>query len=202
MGADYFSIVAWVRPNMARAMVREMEGAESLGDLVGPRGNTVHDFSRAREPISIRGCARRMRSRGARPIDFEAAWVEGLPSADLTGRARGRFTADFPVLSVIDRAVAIPHGVPFLLGRAYRRLRPKARDRAELAWLELLETIGGEKAVARKVTPYVNRGGDAADVVRAAVRDIGHGFVKARELERDLVFACCLSNGTLLADQP
>jgi hypothetical protein len=198
MAADFFSFVAWVLPVTARRLVREMEGTESLGDIVGPRGQTIHDFTKSPD-LSIEACARAMKRRGARPVDFEAAFVAHVPSVNLTGRARGRFSFDFPILSVLDRVIAIPHGVSFMHGRAYRRLRPKARGRAEAAFRALVDSLGGERGVAKRIAPYVDRGGDTEVEARRAVRDVLVGFERARAMGRDLVLAGCNATSLLQA---
>lgn len=138
-----------------------------------------------------------MRARAAAPEDFESAYVEGLPDADLGPRSTMIFSSNFPLVSVLDRVVAIPHGVPLLLGRGYRRLRPIARARTEAAWLGLVEKLGGERKVARRVAPYVDRGGGALDDAHLALRAIRRGLGRARELERDLVILGCLASQTL-----
>ncbi|NOU26680.1 MAG: hypothetical protein HOO96_02145 [Polyangiaceae bacterium] len=200
MSVDFLSVVAWLEPSVARRVVARCERGESLGELVDENGSTLHDFARDGTDIDLRACAKEMRRRAPPPEDFVAASLDGVPDVpELTDQRHARyvFSSPFPLLSVIDRVLAIPYGAPLLLGRAYRRLRPKARDRAEAAWGSLLQKLGGERAVARRIAPYVDRGGDAVEATRAMLGGLALGFARAREQDRDLLLACCLASETL-----
>ncbi len=197
MSVDFLSIVAWMPPAHARRVAAQCERSRGPEELVDESGSTLHDFARDGADIDLRACATEMRRRAPPPEDFVAASLDGLPQLTAASQHRSCWSSNFPLLSVLDRTLAIPHGAPLLLGRAYRRLRPKARDRSERAWASLVQKLGGERVVARRVAPYVNRSGDGEEEARAMLHALTLGFARAREQDRDLLLACCLASETL-----
>lgn len=192
------NIVVTVPAPRARRIAARAEGAESLGHVLDHAGQTAHDFSRQGEVASLKALAREMAG-GAPPDDFEGAYVEGIPDVEWGPRATFAMSANFSIVTVIDRAFALPHGVPFLLGHGYRRFRPKAKRRAARGWQRLLAAMGGAAALAKRVVPYVDRGGAPFADVLTLVRALSRAFDEddASASDRDLLVLGCLASERL-----
>ena len=185
MSDDFVSYVAWLRPSVARIVMDAASGVEA--EIEGADGRVVYRPGVDR-PFMPKKIARAVGKAAPLPADISvsAADTSMLATDDLEKFGLSVKSQHFPLLPLIDRVVAIPHGVRFMEGFAFSRLRTNRRALLAKEWPILLERVGGAKKVARLLATYIEKGG-GEDAAHAMLDAITKGLAKAEEKERDLV---------------
>lgn len=186
MSVDYLSYVGWVRPSVARRVVKAPSGFEVA---IEAHDGVVVFRPGIDRPFLPKGVARAVGMAVPEPEDLEVSEADAnmLGIVDLERSAVSVMSSNFPLLPLVDRLIAIPHAVRFMEGFAYARLRPKRRAVLARQWPSLLAHVGGAKKAARMLVPYIDRGGDAQEEAEAMLAGISKGLREAEDKDRDLL---------------
>jgi hypothetical protein len=191
MSADYLNFIVPLEPRAARRHFEALSAAQRCSDLVGPDEETLRPV-RSGEPLDAKAVARSYGGRLPAPPDYGRAWVNVDPGQwlEVFDRESPEFkcllSIGEPVLSTVDRVLALPRGVALLEGQAAARFRPQRRARTYAAWSRMLSKIGGSKKAAELLKPYLSRGAELASVARI-LDEIKNGLAWKDERQTDVL---------------
>src|SRR4051812_22025762 len=115
MSVDYLSYVGWAVPSVARRVVEEPSGTEAA--IETPDGVVAFRPGIDR-PFRPKAVARAvgMKVPGPKDLRLSEAETNMLGVVDLERSGVTVMSSNFPLLPLIDRLIAIPHGVRFMEG--------------------------------------------------------------------------------------
>jgi hypothetical protein len=191
---DFLNFVVALPPAVARVQYARMRLRQKLEDIVGPDEETmVHVV--AGVDVDVAAVAKRYA--GARPsvAHYGRAFVAADSDAlvETLAREAGDFccvpSMDDPIVTVIDRVLALPAGFRFLRGQALARFRPKRRARLQAGWPRFLAKLGGPEGAAASLAPYLSQHGELAGTVE--IIEAISSTLASCSPEQDLLVCAC-----------
>lgn len=171
MSSDYLNFAVLLPESEALACQAALTPKQHTPDLVGPDEQRIARVTPG-APLDLAGVATAYAGRAPAPAHYGRAFVDVDPEPwlqrfeDAARSLHCHVTLHEPGLALIDRVLAVPHGVALLQGQALACYEAKDQRRLRLSWAILMKRIGGMAGATSWLAPHVRD-----QVAWASVRD-------------------------------
>lgn len=126
MSADFWSFAVSLKPTVAAALERKLRAMETVDPVYDPKGSVLHRFTgKSAGGASANAASIGDVCGGKAPKEIGRAYVDAsLDDLEPLLESTILMSSGYASVVVLDRALALPHGVDLMGGHAVRAIVP------------------------------------------------------------------------------